>query len=100
LTTGDNYDQSATGVVNNPSTVAAPSPAATVTINVPVNTYDTNPNLYYQVWAGTATNGCIQAQIQFVQDYFVQLRLSMPNYDKPKHRNHSNLVYLLVKSIF
>lgn len=73
LTSGDNYDQSATGVINNPPTASSPITESTVTINTPINTYDTDPNLYYQVWAGTATNGCIQAQIQFVLDYFINL---------------------------
>ena len=76
LTPGDNYTTSATGAVLNPSTAALPNPPATpavVTINSSVNTYGTNPNLYWQVWAGTTTNSAIAAQLSQVQSYFVGL---------------------------
>ena len=73
---GENYDQLATGTVFNPSTASAPNPPATpavVRINVPVNTYGTNANLYYQVWAGTQTNTSIQNQLNSVLSYFTSL---------------------------
>lgn len=70
---GTGYDQFATGQVFNPPTATLPNPPATpavVTINVPANTYGTNPNLYWQVWAGTATNAAISAQLNAVISYF------------------------------
>jgi len=70
---GTGYDQFATGTVLNPPTAALPNPPVTpavVTINVPVNTFGTNPNLYWQVWAGTATNAAISAQLNAVLSYF------------------------------
>jgi len=73
---GTGYDQLATGQVFNPPTATLPNPPATpavVTINVPANTYGTNPNLYWQVWAGTATNAAISAQLNAVLSYFTGL---------------------------
>lgn len=73
---GSNYTQSATGTVFNPPTATLPNPPASpavVTINVSNNTFGTNPNLYYQVWAGTLTNKPIQLQLSAVQSYFIGL---------------------------
>ena len=73
---GTGYDQFATGQVFNPPTATLPNPPATpavVAINVPINTYGTNPNLYWQVWAGTATNPAISAQLNAVLSYFTGL---------------------------
>lgn len=73
---GTGYTTSATGTVFNPPTAALPNPPATpavVTINTSVNTFGTNPNLYYQVWAGTATNKPIQLQLNSVLSYFSNL---------------------------
>jgi len=73
LTPGTGYTQNATGVVFNPPTAALPNPPANpavVDIVVAENTFDTNPNLYYQVWAGTATNKPIQLQMNTVLSYF------------------------------
>lgn len=73
LTPGSGYTSDATGVVFNPPTAALPNPPANpavVDIVVAENTYGTNPNLYYQVWAGTTTNKPIQMQMNTVLTYF------------------------------
>jgi hypothetical protein len=73
---GTQYTQSATGTVFNPSTAALPNPPASpavVAINVANNTFGTNPNLYWQVWAGVATNKPIQLQLNQVLTYFTSL---------------------------
>lgn len=76
LTPGSNYTVNATGNVFNPPTAPAPNPPANpavVTITPSINTFGTNPNLYYQVWAGTMTNKPIQLQLSAVQSYFIGL---------------------------
>jgi hypothetical protein len=70
---GTGYDQLATGTVLNPPTGSAATTPAVVTINVPNNTYGTNPNLYWQVWSGTATNTAIAKQLNAVLSYFTCL---------------------------
>ena len=73
LTPGTNYTQSATGTILNPSTAPLPNPPSTqavVKINVSNNTYGTNPLLYWQTWAGAATNRPISAQLNQVLAYF------------------------------
>lgn len=73
LSPGSGYTSSATGVVFNPPTAPLPNPPANpaiVDIVVAENTFGTNPNLYYQVWAGTATNKPIQLQLNSVLSYF------------------------------
>ena len=73
LSPGTGYTQSATGTVFNPPTAALPNPPASpavVDIVVDENTFGTNPNLYYQVWAGTTTNKPIQLQLNTVLTYF------------------------------
>ncbi len=70
---GTNYTPSATGTVFNPPTAALPNPPANqavVTINTATNTFGTDPHLYWQVWAGTATNKPIQMQLNTVLSYF------------------------------
>lgn len=67
---GTQYTSSATGTVLNPPTAEVPTTPATVTINTSVNTFGTNPNLYWQVWSGTATNKPIQLQLNSVISYF------------------------------
>lgn len=73
ISPGTGYTQAATGVVFNPPTAPLPNPPAdpaVVDIVVAENTFGTNPNLYYQVWAGTATNKQIQLQLNAVVSYF------------------------------
>lgn len=70
---GSNYTTGATGAVFNPPTAALPNPPATpavVTINVSQNTFGTDPELYWDVWAGTVTNKAIQLQLNTVISYF------------------------------
>lgn len=70
---GTEYTSSATGTVFNPPTAPLPNPPAVpavVTINTSINTYGTTPSLYYQVWAGLATNRPIQLQLNSVLSYF------------------------------
>lgn len=70
---GTNYTNLATGTVFNPSTAPLPNPPAlpaTVAIVVSTNTFGTDPNLYWQVWSGVATNKQIQLQLNQVLSYF------------------------------
>lgn len=70
---GSGYTSAATGVVFNPPTAALPNPPANpavVDIIVAENTWGTDPHLYWQVWAGTATNKQIQQQLNQVLSYF------------------------------
>lgn len=70
---GSGYTQNATGIVFNPPTASLPNPPANpaiVDIVVAENTYGTIPGLYYQVWAGLATNRPIQLQLNSVLAYF------------------------------
>ena len=90
LTTGSNYTQSATGTVLNPATAALPNPPVTqaiVTVNVSNNTYGTNPALYWQVWAGTATNKPISTQLNSVLSYFKGLGYSILIQSNPATNN-------------
>lgn len=73
LTPGSNYTQSAVGTVFNPPTATLPNPPTTeaaVTINVSENTFGTNPELYWQVFAGTTTDKAISTQLNAVLSYF------------------------------
>ena len=83
---GNNYTSSATGTVMNPPTAALPNPPATpavVTINVNQNTFGTNPSLYWQVWAGAATNKPIQQQMNSVLAYFKGLGYTIVQQSNP-----------------
>lgn len=73
LNPGSEYTALATGTIFNPPTAALPNPPVTqasITINVSENTFGTNPNLYWQVWAGTVTDKQIQMQLNQVLSYF------------------------------
>lgn len=70
---GNNYTQDATATIVNPVTAPAPTTPAQILLTIPVNPFCTNPNLYYQVWAGTVTNSSIQSQLDFVRTYFTNL---------------------------
>jgi hypothetical protein len=73
LESGAGYTQGATGVVFNPPTAPLPNPPAdpaVVEIVVAENTFGTNPQLYWEVWSGFATNKAIQLQLNAVISYF------------------------------
>ena len=87
---GSNYTQSATGNVLNPPTAGLPNPPtapAVVTINVSNNTFGTNPQLYWQVWAGTTTNKPIQVQLNQVLSYFTALGYTITIQSNPATGN-------------
>lgn len=90
LNSGNNYTQSATGTIMNPPTAALPNPpssAAVVQINVRENTYGTNPTLYWQVWAGAATNIQISTQLNAVLSYFKGLNYTILIQSNPTTNN-------------
>jgi hypothetical protein len=73
---GTNYVLPISGTVFNPATAPLPNPPASpavVTINIANNTFGTNPNEYWNVWAGAATNKPIQLQLNAVLSYFTNL---------------------------
>lgn len=74
---GNNYTESATGSIVNPSTAPSPSIPAQLQLILPVNTFCTHPNLYYQVWTGTVINRAILNQLDFVKAYFTNLGYSV-----------------------
>lgn len=83
---GNAYTTTATGTVYNPPTASLPNPPAipaVVTINATQNTYGTTPNLYWQVWAGVATNKPIQMQLNAVISYFKSLGYSIAIQSNP-----------------
>ncbi len=87
---GSQYTSGATGTVYNPPTASAPNPPATpavVTINVSNNTFGTNPQLYWQVWAGTTTNTAIQNQLNSVLSYFAGLGYTIKIQSNPATGN-------------
>lgn len=77
LTPGSEYTSAAIGAVYNPLTGDAPTTYADVSVNVLVNTFNTDSNLYWQVWAGTETNKQIQMQLNQVLSYFKGLGYSI-----------------------
>lgn len=90
ITPGTNYTQSATGIVMNPVTATLPnppSPSATVTVNVNNNTFGTDPQLYYQVWAGLATNKPILGQLNTVLTYFKSIGYTITIQSNPATGN-------------
>lgn len=70
---GNNYTQAATAAIINPITAPTPTTPAQVSLVIPVNPFCTNPNLYYQVWAGTIVNAAVRRQLDFVRTYFTNL---------------------------
>ena len=84
---GSNYTLPISGTVFNPPTAPPPNPPATpaqVAVNIAVNTYGTNPNLYWQVWAGTTTNKPIQMQLNQVLSYFTALGYTIQIQSNPQ----------------
>lgn len=87
LEPGTGYTSSATGVVFNPPTAPLPNPPANpavVDIVVAENTWGTDPHLYWQVWAGTATNKQIQLQLNQVLSYFTGLGYTIKIQSNPE----------------
>ena len=73
---GTGYSQHAIGTVFNPTSASLPNPPATpavVSIGVNANTFGTDPQLYWNVWAGAATNKQISTQLNSVLSYFGNL---------------------------
>jgi hypothetical protein len=83
LKNGSNYTSAATGNVLNPPTAPSPTTPAQVKINVPANTFGTNPNLYWQVWQGAATNKPLQMQMNSVITYFQGLGYTITRQTNP-----------------
>lgn len=74
LTRGTNYTASATAMVLNPvTTTVLPARDAVVRLNVAVNTFGTDPQRYYNVWSGAASDKQIQLQMSTVTSYFTRL---------------------------
>lgn len=83
---GSNYVPTPTGVVFNPTTAGLPNPPADpaqVTIQFSQNTYGTDPNAYYQVYAGTATNKQLAMQMNTVLSYFKGLGYTITRQTNP-----------------
>lgn len=86
LSSGTNYVPTPTGVVYNPTTAGTPNPPlnpAQVTIQFSQNTYGTDPNKYYQVFAGTLTNKQLAMQMNTVISYFKGLGYSIVRQTNP-----------------
>lgn len=86
-TPGSGYVLPVSGSIFNPPTALLPNPPATpatVTIAISENTAGTNPNLYWQVWSGAATNKQIQLQLNQVLSYFKQLGYTIEIHTNPQ----------------
>lgn len=86
LAPGSNYVPTPTGVVYNPSTAGTPNPPvnpAQVTIQFSQNTFGTDPNAYYQVYAGTMTNKQLAMQMNTVLSYFKGLGYTITRQTNP-----------------
>ncbi len=68
---GSNYSQTPSVLIFNSD--GAANNSATITLTVEANTYGTNPNDYYLVLEGQATDRVISDQLQYVLDYFTAL---------------------------
>lgn len=76
-TPGTYYTANATGTVHNPPTAPSPTVPAVVSLVPSINTFGTDPGLYYQTWAGLTTNKPIQLQMNSVVSYFTKLGYSI-----------------------
>lgn len=90
LTPGTNYTPQATGNIFNPNISDSPYGTlipATVVINVSINTFGTNPQLYWQTWAGVTTNKPISTQLNTVLSYFKGLGYTIAIQSNPATGN-------------
>ena len=79
-----------TGIVYNPSTAPLPNPPAnpaTVTLTVNVNTFGTDPTLYWQVWSGATTNPVVSAELNAITTYFTSLGYNIQIQSNPNVNN-------------
>ncbi len=86
ISPGSNYVPTPTGVVFNPSTAGSPNPPVTpaaVTIQYSQNTFGTDPNAYYQVYAGTLVNKQLAMQMNVVLSYFKGLGYTITRQTNP-----------------
>jgi hypothetical protein len=90
INSGNNYTQTATGTIYNPETIGSPNPpssAAVVDLNISNNIYNTDPTLYWQVWAGAATDKAIDIQLNTVMSYFTNLGYTVVIQSNPTTNN-------------
>lgn len=87
LTPGTNYTQMATGTILNPSTAPAVITPSTVALIISNNTYGTNPQLYWQTWAGVTTNKPLSMQLNMVLVYFKNLGYTISLQTNPSAAN-------------
>ena len=87
VTEGTNYTGNATGSVLNPPTASDPTQAAQVNIVTSVNTWGTDPQMYYRTWAGLVTNKATQLQLNAVTGYFTKLGYSINIISNPATGN-------------
>ena len=86
LTPGVGYTPGAIGIVYNPPTAPLPNPPANpavVDVVVAVNTFGTDPLLYWNVWQGSVTNKPIQLQMNAVLSYFRALGYTIVQQTNP-----------------
>jgi hypothetical protein len=90
LSGGTDYVPTPTGTIFNPATAGVPNPPgnpAVVTINYNQNTAATDPNAYYQVFAGTATSKQLSMQMNTVLQYFQCLGYTITRQTNPATGN-------------
>jgi hypothetical protein len=87
ITPGSNYTQSTISRVVNPVSVSNPSVPANLITTITANTFGTTPMLYWQVWAGIATNKPISTQINAVLTYFKSLGYTISMQSNPATTN-------------
>lgn len=83
---GTNYTPSATGIILNPPSAPLPNPPsspAIVSIGISENTFGTNPELYWQVWTGAATDKQIDLQMSKVISHFTSLGYTIKRQTNP-----------------
>lgn len=90
LASGSGYNLPVSATVYNPVTAPLPNPpvdSANILVEINENTYGTNPQEYWNVWAGATTNKIIQLQINQVLSYFTQLGYTIKIMTNPETGN-------------